>query len=189
MHLGRRLRGRGHAASSAHTAAVRAIAGVGMVALRLVLVLGMAVGRGRAVSPLAVERGCHAGGAEGRGHLDGDVAAVVAVMMVVRGGAAGRVGAVAAKLVLAAVRRGHDGGRDRGARGRDVAADALLRGLVVEQLRAAVARGRAAVLDALALHAHGGALEDLAVELGNGNLGHVRLGKLDEGHGANCARL
>lgn len=48
-----------------------------------------------------------------------------------------------------------------------------------------VAGSRATVLDALALDANDGTLVGLAVELGNGNLGHVRLSILDEGHGAN----
>lgn len=52
-----------------------------------------------------------------------------------------------------------------------------------------MARRRAAVLDALTLHAHGHALKGLAMELGNGSLGHVGLGKFDEGHGAERARV
>lgn len=91
-------------------------------------------------------------------------------------------------------RRRHDGGgRGLGAAdgaglrvGRAVlAAKGLVRGLVGEQQRrAAVARGGAAVLDALALDAQGCVLVGLAVELGDGDLGHVGLGVLDEGHGA-----
>lgn len=68
------------------------------------------------------------------------------------------------------------------------AADGLSRALVSEQHRAAVvgvAGSRATVLDALALDANDGTLVGLAVELGDGNLGHVRLSILDKGHGAN----
>lgn len=59
--------------------------------------------------------------------------------------------------------------------------------MVSEQRGASVgvAGSRAAVLDTLALDADDGTLVGLAVELGDGNLGHVRLSILDEGHGAN----
>lgn len=139
-------------------------------AVRSVIV--MTVGRvGRAaVAPLAVHgRRWDAGGGCG-GHVDGWC------------------GWAAADD--AAVGRGHDSRGGGRARRRDVVADTLLRGLVgQQQLRAAVAGRWAAVLDALALDTHGGALEVLAVELGDGGLGHVGLSELDKGHGADVARV
>lgn len=77
-------------------------------------------------------------------------------------------------------------GRTGGSRGG--ATDGLSRAVVVEKKRRTslgVARGRAAILDTLALDADDGTLVGLAVELGNGNLGHVRLSILDKGHSAN----
>lgn len=46
-----------------------------------------------------------------------------------------------------------------------------------------------AVLDALAFNTNGRAVEELAVESGNGDLGHIGLGKFDEGHSADGVRV
>lgn len=74
----------------------------------------------------------------------------------------------------------------RAGRDRAGAADTIVGGLVGEEQRRAgvvVARGGATVFDALALDTDGRALVGLTVELGDGNLGHVRLSILDKGHG------
>lgn len=78
------------------------------------------------------------------------------------------------------------GGRAGGSR--SGAMDGLSRAVVIENERRTslgVARSRAAILDTLALDADDGTLVGLAVELGNGNLGHIRLSILDKGHSAN----
>lgn len=125
-HLGRGLRSRRHAA-------VRNVAAIVIVGAARLLLLGVAVGRGRAVGPRAVHGGRNAGGCDGRRHVE---MAVVVVVLAVGGGSTAGAGVAmvdAAILVLVAVGRRHDGGRGRGARRRSAMTDALLRGFVGEQ--------------------------------------------------------